>query len=147
MKLKKHPELNLLISDCGRVFKEYSQFERSGYLATNYFSKKYSIHRLVAETWVENPDNKPCVCHKDDNPKNNKAENLWWGTHQENMDDMIKKGRNINKKQIKEEHSKINELVCQGYSQREIAKMFGVTEGRISQIIKKLKKYGLFIHF
>lgn len=34
--------------------------------------------RLVALAWIPNPDNKPCVCHKDNNPLNNRVSNLYW---------------------------------------------------------------------
>lgn len=42
------------------------------------------LSRLVALAWVPNPQNKPCVCHKDNNPQNNHYKNLYWGTVSEN---------------------------------------------------------------
>lgn len=51
-------------------------------------------HRLVASAYICNPDNLPCVCHKDDNKLNTHATNLFWGTHKDNTQDMMKKGRN-----------------------------------------------------
>ena len=43
-----------------------------------------SIHRIVAEAYIPNPENLPCVNHKDENKKNNKASNLEWCTYQYN---------------------------------------------------------------
>lgn len=45
--------------------------------------KKYLVHRLVAETWLKNPDNLPEVNHIDENPLNNNVENLKWSTQKE----------------------------------------------------------------
>ena len=55
--------------------------------------RRVYIHRLVAEVYIPNPENKPCVCHKDNNRVNNRVENLYWGTYKENTDQAIEDGR------------------------------------------------------
>ena len=53
-------------------------------LFKNRHRKQYSVHRLVAITFIDNPDNKPFVNHRDENKINNCADNLEWVTHVEN---------------------------------------------------------------
>lgn len=48
--------------------------------------KTYSVHRLVAEAFIENPDELPQVNHIDENRANNKADNLEWCTQQYNVE-------------------------------------------------------------
>ena len=49
------------------------------------YARSYPVHRLVAETFLPNPDNKPQVDHIDTNPSNNKVTNLKWATNLENQ--------------------------------------------------------------
>ena len=44
----------------------------------------FLVHRLIALTFIQNPDNKPCVDHRNGNTFNNSAENLRWATFSEN---------------------------------------------------------------
>ena len=48
-------------------------------------SKTVAYHRLIASTFIPNPDNKPQVNHKDKDITNNKVDNLEWVTQQENI--------------------------------------------------------------
>ena len=61
---------------------------KNGYLKVNLCKngkvKIYSLHRLVAKTFIPNPDNLPCVNHKDEDKTNNYPYNLEWCTHEYN---------------------------------------------------------------
>lgn len=54
--------------------------------------KSFLVHRLVAETFIPNTDNKPCINHIDGNPRNNYVSNLEWVTYSENMKHAFKNG-------------------------------------------------------
>jgi hypothetical protein len=54
------------------------------WLYKNSKRKEYAVHRLVASAFIDNPDNKPCVNHIDNNRENNNANNLEWCTYKEN---------------------------------------------------------------
>ena len=47
-------------------------------------SKTLKVHRLVAQAFIPNPNNYPCVNHKDENPSNNCVSNLEWCTYEYN---------------------------------------------------------------
>lgn len=51
------------------------------------------VHRLVAKTFIPNPDNKSFINHKDLNKKNNYYCNLEWCTHQENLEHAWRNGK------------------------------------------------------
>jgi hypothetical protein len=79
------------ITKSGKVWSIKTEIFRSSKLLNGYYvvaikHKEYLIHRLVAKTFVQNPDNKPFVNHIDENKLNNNYKNLEWVTQKENTE-------------------------------------------------------------
>lgn len=80
------------VSNMGRVRNHdghiLKPIERRGYLCLNFcvngVRKDVKIHRLVAEAFIPNPNELPCINHKDEDKHNNCADNLEWCTVQYN---------------------------------------------------------------
>lgn len=99
-------EKYLAVSDKGRV-KSFmrnpegnilkAQPDKKGYLRLRCTIERqklcFKVHRLVAEHFIENPEDKPQVNHKDTNKQNNRVDNLEWVTNIENAHHAIENGR------------------------------------------------------
>lgn len=122
----------------------------NGYYGISFFKakKRYpkSVHRLVAELFVKNPDNKPCVNHLDGDKLNNYYKNLGWVSYSENMNhafenNLIKNavgGKSITSKKVKQ-LTITGELVKIHSSITEAANEVDITMGGIIGVCKKQK--------
>lgn len=99
---KKIDGFNYSVSDTGEVRNDGTGKIKSnvttdhGYEKVDLYSeskrKTMRVHRLVAQAFVDNPDNKPQVNHKDGNKHNNTPDNLEWTTAKENMEHASRNG-------------------------------------------------------
>ena len=66
----------------------------AGYKVANLgFNNSHNVHRLVAETFCDNPNNYPQIMHLDNDKTNNNINNLQWGTQSMNIQQCVRDGR------------------------------------------------------
>lgn len=73
-----------LVKRKGRILKQYKGVYYSITINDKGKTRQKLVHRLVAEAFIPNIENKPCINHKDGNKLNNNVNNLEWCTIQEN---------------------------------------------------------------
>ena len=85
-------------------------------LCKNGIKTGLTVHRLVAEAFLPNPDNLPEVNHKDEDKTNNRVENLEWCNHKYNM--------NYGTRNIRSKETAIKNGYCTGLSRDEYLKKY-----------------------
>lgn len=148
------------ISNKGRVIKILkggkekivkTSINSEGYVRTsltkNKKTKQVLVHRLVAEAFIPNLENKPLVNHKNSNRSDNNLSNLEWATHKENNQHAYKygslKGRHrlLTKEEVNEIRnfkSKDGELVNISHY---FSKKFNVSKSTITAVLNRTGRY------
>lgn len=126
-------------------------FDKNGYTSLNLCKEgkifHRTIHRLVAEAFIPNLNNYPCVNHKDENPRNNNVDNLEWCTYQYNMNyGTCAERRNKSNKISINQYDKSNNFIKQWASAIDIQNETGINQASIIKCCRnKLKTAGGFI--
>ena len=133
-------------TDADRFYKGKTltpQGDRNGYLHVGLMKdgvvKIYRIHRLVAQAFIENPDNLPEVNHIDEDRTNNKMDNLEWCTHQYNNsygNKPAKGEKNGMARLTSEQITDIRERRKSGEMLKTIAADYGISINHVCNIAK-----------
>lgn len=112
-------------------------------------SKNFKVHRLVAQTFIPNPENKLTVNHKDGNKSNNSVENLEWCTQSENVIHAYKKGlakrrtgkMNKNSKIVYQIDKETKKIINIFYGTTEASRITGIPQSNIWRCCAGKQKY------
>src|SRR5215467_11529104 len=113
--------------------------DHKGYGRLIFNGQWWAIHRLVW-TWNYGPiPDGLFVLHSCDNPACARPDHLFLGTHQDNMDDMMKKGRSSDQRGARNANAKLTpkqvvEIRSAKGSQESIARRYGITQSMVSKI-------------
>lgn len=99
-RVRQHPTLGILVCSDGHVMvpavhnrKAHwtcGHKDNKGYLIAKVNNRAYKVHRLVAETFIPNPENLPTVDHIDRSKDNNSVKNLRWASYKTQNDNVDK---------------------------------------------------------
>ena len=139
----------------GRILKQSCNIHGYSFVSLGKKPKPYSVHRLVAKTFIPNPKNKEFVDHINTVRTDNRVENLRWATRSENnrnpnttaKQSLYRKGRTLSentKKKLKETAQKYK-IICieTNYcyeSIKECAKKTNIDAGHIGQVCRGKRK-------
>lgn len=129
----------------GKILKPYRNHK--GYLLVRLYrndkTKDMTVHRLVAEAFIPNPDNLPQINHKDENKANNSVENLEWCTNAYNRN--YGSGFFRHKKPVAQ-YSRDGRLLRWFYSAADASRELGINAQSIrAAVTNKRKTAGGFI--
>lgn len=105
------------------------------------------VHRLVGLAWIPNTDNKKTINHIDGRKTNNHVDNLEWMSHLENIQHACDTGLSVyHRDKLLNDKEKIEEMLLQGLSYAEIAKVYDCSDSTIRRFaidnnLRGLKKY------
>lgn len=140
-----------MISDDGQVYsvwaKRFMKLETNwqGYKRVSLFKddkkKHFSVHRLVAEAFIPNPDNLPEVNHKNEDKGNNKVENLEWCDRHYNSVYGTRIERVVSKSNRQTyQYDLDGNLIAVWPSQSEASRQLGISRQNITKAVNNQRK-------
>lgn len=124
----------------GKKEKILSLYTTGGYYGVSFrkpnVHKHYRVHRLIAQAFIPNPENKPFINHIDGNKKNNALSNLEWCTHQENITHAFRILEHGNMKLSMEDVESIRNLEINSMNVKAISKQYNVDYQVVAHLLK-----------
>lgn len=110
----------------------------------------WKVHRLVAITFIDNPNNYPCVNHKDENRLNNCVDNLEWCSYKYNNEYHDRHKKYAYKTAYKlghtiQQYDLNHNLIATYYSIIEVCRQLNIPRTTLTRYIHKGKPYNGYI--
>lgn len=104
-------------------------------------TKRMTVHRIVAETYLNKESNSLVVNHKDGDKLNNKVTNLEWVSESENAKHAFRKGLRVAPNRLPEHIvESVRYLRGLGLTRKEVASQFDIKESRVQDILYRYYK-------
>ena len=134
------------VSNLGRfknsfgIIMDNYKINENGYTRVYIYNKTYVLHRLIALAFIQKPENKEQVNHKDGNKLNNKLENLEWVSNKENQIHKYQIGLGFKtSKKIIQYDLELNEIKCFN-SIMDASRELNINYSKIKNILYKKQK-------
>lgn len=140
--MKKIDGFDYAVSKYGKVYSFRSSrflspsIDKDGYHRVTLYNDGYQethlVHRLVAQYWIPNPDNKPTVNHKNGDKSDNSVYNLEWATYSENNIHALETGlKKDTLRTLDDEKAHILfKMIMGGHRKKDICDTLGIEESQ-----------------
>ena len=146
---------NYMVSNLGNVKNATTnqiikqRYNKYGYKRINIYKNKKmfvkNVHQLVANAFLENVDNKPCIDHIDNNKENNNVSNLRFATHQENVrNSKIAKNNTSGVKGVFKSGNKWKSYICIDGILQHLGCFDNIEDAKLARVNKVKQVFGEF---
>lgn len=118
-----------------------------GYGVLSFFKRNYYVHRVSYRIFKGEIPQGLCILHACDNPKCFNPDHLFLGTHKDNVDDMIKKGRNVKADMRGEKNPRckyadskvilMRKDFDNGFSLNDLVKKYKISKAQVHKIVNR----------
>lgn len=134
-------------ANCVHIGQEAGRVSATGYHVVSYNWKTYKTHRIIAEMFIPNPENKATVNHINGNKLDNSIENLEWATVGENIRHAHATGLHRGPEQVPVQSYDPSTGAGHWYPSLKDTEVHGYRRGNVCQVARGNKKTHRNLHW